>query len=206
MSNGRRHFLSHALTILLAPATVLAASPDARPKAVNPESITPEEWMAEWTRIRGLSGALELSRFVEPIWFLKSPISWRPDAGRTGFGIVQAPAGFVTDLASIPRVFFVFLRPDGEYAYAAIIHDFLYWEQPVPRKTADDILRMAMEDLEVSPATVSVIYNAVRLFGEASWKSNAEAKAQGEKRILRRFPAQPTVRWRDWKKLPGVLA
>lgn len=40
--------------------------------------------------------------------------------------IISVPAGFVTDLATIPRIFWTLLPPDGKYAKAAIIHDYLY--------------------------------------------------------------------------------
>ena len=43
------------------------------------------------------------------------------------------------------------------------------------------------------------------LGGEGAWKSNAEKKAQGEKRILARFPQDPRMRWDDWKQRPGVF-
>ncbi len=110
-----------------------------------------ETWMTEW--MQGVSkspgGVLKLSRFREPIYFLLAPISWTPNPGQTGSETVTAPTGFVTDLASIPAVFYSLLRPDGEYAYAAIIHDYLYWTQTRSRDEADDIFNLAMEDFEI---------------------------------------------------------
>jgi len=41
-------------------------------------------------------------------------------------GEITVPAGFDTDYASIPRIFWPIYPPDGEYAPAAILHDFLY--------------------------------------------------------------------------------
>lgn len=41
--------------------------------------------------------------------------------------LIIVPAGFVTDLASVPRMVWSFYPPDGPWAKAAIIHDFLYW-------------------------------------------------------------------------------
>lgn len=61
-------------------------------------------------------------------WELVTPLSW--EIGRLGTGLViEAPAGFVTDLASIPwwgR--FAFSPSDGRTAKAAIVHDFLLYE------------------------------------------------------------------------------
>jgi hypothetical protein len=118
---------------------------------------------------------------------------------------VTVPSGFVTDFASIPRAFWSALRPDGDYAYAAIIHDYLYWTQPVTRETADEILRFAMQDLFVESTTVTVIHRAVRLGGGRAWDDNARLKGMGEKRVLKRLPETPTVRWTDWKKMPDVF-
>ncbi|EGO7252328.1 DUF1353 domain-containing protein [Salmonella enterica] len=39
---------------------------------------------------------------------------------------ISAPAGFVADLASVPRTFRTFRLPDGKYAKAAIIHYYRY--------------------------------------------------------------------------------
>jgi len=117
------------------------------------------------------------------------------------------PSGFVTDFASIPRAFWSALRPDGDYAYAAIIHDYLYWTQPVPRATADDILRFAMQDLSVESTTVTLIYRAVRTgVGGRVGTTTPGSKPRAEKRVLKRLPETPTVRWADWKKMPDVFS
>ncbi len=161
-----------------------------------------EAWMTEWMQgvSRAPGGMLKVSRFREPIYFLLAPISWTPNPGQTGYEKVIAPIGFVTDLASIPAIFYSVLRPDGEYAYAAIIHDYLYWTQTRPRDEADDIFNMAMEDFEIGTVTRRTIYTAVRAGGQFAWDKNAEAKANGEKRILRRYPQDPRMRWDVWKQ------
>jgi len=149
---------------------------------------------------------LRISRFREPIYFLIAPISWRPNPGQEVYEAVTVPIGFVTDFASIPREFWSALRPDGEYAYAAVVHDYLYWTQTRSREEADQILKMAMEDFEVDAVTVRVIYSAVRIAGMLAWNDNAEKKAKGEKRILARFPQDPRMTWDEWKQRPGVFA
>ena len=206
----RRQFVIRAFgglaASLVADARSFAAA-DVRSGAQHaPAAATAEAWMDGWMNERLLVGALHVSRFVEPVYFLTRPIAWKPNAGQAGYEPVVAPRGFVTDFASIPRAFWSLLRPDGEYTYPAILHDYLYWTQPVPKKTADEIFRMGMQDLEVNPATVAMIYEAVAKFGGAAWKANAELKAQGEKRFLRRFPTDPATRWRDWKQLPDVFS
>jgi hypothetical protein len=139
------------------------------------------------------------------MYFLNAPISWTPNPGQEEYAAVTVPTGFVTDLTSIPRIFWSLLRPDGEYAYAAVVHDYLYWTQTRSREEADQILKLAMEDFEIDALTVGGIYRAVRAGGQVAWNGNAEKKAQGEQRILTRFPQDPRTRWEDWKQRPGVF-
>src|ERR1700681_1749562 len=176
-----------------------------RPPTVPP---TIDEWMSEWmTPLKVIESRLHLGRFKEPIYYLTDPILWEPNPGQeNGFRSVEAPKGFVTDLASIPQILWSILRPDGEYAYAAIIHDYLYWEQTDPREYADDILKIAMEDLEVEPLKITAIYEGVRFGGQAAWDENARLKNQGEKRVLIKEPPTAAMTWAEWKKRPDVFA
>jgi Protein of unknown function (DUF1353) len=187
--------------------TFLAPSAYAAPKKTQTTSPV-ASWMNKWmTRDKKLGGALRVSRFRDPIYFLISPISWTPNLRETGkYQGVEVPTGFVTDFASVPPIFFSVLRPDGEYAYAAVIHDHLYWTQQRPREEADEILKLAMQDLKVDSTKLTIIYEAVRNFGGRAWDENAKLKSQGEKRILIKFPDDPTINWDDWKKRPGVFA
>ena len=170
------------------------------------EAITMEKWMNEWMSVsKAPGGILKLSRFREPIYFLIAPISWMPNPGQEAYEAVTVPTGFVTDLASIPPVFYSLLRPDGEYAYAAVVHDYLYWDHRRTREEADLILKMAMEDFDVGAVTAKLIYSAVSVGGKSAWNGNAEKKRRGEKRILTRFPQDPRTKWDDWKQRPGVF-
>jgi hypothetical protein len=168
--------------------------------------MTMETWMKEWMSIsKAPGGMLRISRFREPIYFLTAPISWTPNLGQEQYEAVTVPPGFVTDFASIPRVFWSVLRPDGEYAYAAVVHDYLYWTQTRSREEADHILKMAMEDFDIDTVAVATIYNAVRLGGRVAWNDNTGTKEKGEQRVLRRFPQDPRITWEDWKQRPGVF-
>jgi hypothetical protein len=75
------------------------------------------------------------------------------------------PAGFVTDFASIPQVFWAVLPPFGEYLLAAVAHDYLYRNGIVPRHVADSIFYGLMVELRVAPWKRQVMYVAVRMFG-----------------------------------------
>jgi len=75
------------------------------------------------------------------------------------------PKGFVTDFASIPRIFWMVFPPIGKYARAAVIHDYLYRLKGCSRFTADAVFREAMYQLCVPVWKRILIYYAVRIFG-----------------------------------------
>jgi hypothetical protein len=202
----RRTFIAAsggALVAAIAPIQIGSAA--ARPVTPRAE-MTKEQWLDTLLNSRSLDNPLYLFRFVERVYVLTKPIAWAPNPGQAPKR-VDVPPGFVTDFASIPRPFWAFLPPDGQYAYAAVVHDYLYWVQDRPREECDDIFKFAMEDLKVGGATIGTIHIALRLGGAGSWDVNKRAKQQGEKRIARtdKLPNDPTARWEDFKKRPGVF-
>lgn len=85
---------------------------------------------------------------------------------------VYAPAGMLTDLASIPQIVWNLLPPGGKYGAAAIVHDrlcnTLQLTQAgklisIDRKKADAILGEAMEILKVPFWKRILISSAVSL-------------------------------------------
>lgn len=82
------------------------------------------------------------------------------------------PAGFVCDLASVPRVPFVYARYAGRTTIAAILHDYLYRRQLVSRKTADGLFYHGMILEGVPWRYRTVMYYAVRLCGWLPWWRN----------------------------------
>jgi hypothetical protein len=174
------------------------------------EGSDADKWMTRWledSKPRAPDGGLIVSRFADPIYYLVSPVGWKPEAAQAAkYAAVTVPRAFVTDFASVPRIFWSLLRPDGDYAYAAIIHDFLYWTQKYRRETADEIFRFAMQDFSVNAGVIATIHKAVHSFGGASWQENAKLKAAGEKRVLKEFPPDPRIRWETWKRRAGVFA
>ncbi|EBL9832047.1 phage tail protein [Salmonella enterica] len=83
--------------------------------------------------------------------------------------VISVPAGFVTDLATVPRIFWVLLPPDGKYAKAAIIHDYLYDNALRTKKEADKIFLDGMAVLGVPKWKRIIMYWAVRLFGRGMY-------------------------------------
>lgn len=79
--------------------------------------------------------------------------------------VFNIPAGFTTDLASVPRLPVAFLLFGAEARRAAILHDWLY-QHHYPRALADDIFYAAMEG-EVSGWKRWIMWAAVRVGGGA---------------------------------------
>lgn len=117
------------------------------------------------------------------LWALQRALEYRTGDG-DGDELIVVPPGFVTDLASVPRFVWSFYPPDGPWAKAAIIHDYLYFtrgtgewrdevgitrDRPYSRKEADDILREAMADRQVGRWEQFVIWASVRLGGGGGW-------------------------------------
>jgi hypothetical protein len=161
------------------------------------------------TRSQGVEAAMRVSALIPfgdwDYYYLKGgTILWRPNQGQT-YRPVEVPEGFVSDLTSVPRLFWQVLRPEGRYAYAAVVHDFLYWTQTRSREEADNIFLVAMEDSKVDPVTAKSVHQAVRSFGDRAWEKNSELRSKGEKRILKRFPDDLTVSWNAWKSTNDVF-
>lgn len=79
--------------------------------------------------------------------------------------VITVPAGFVTDLASVPRILWPIFPPNGKYAKAAIVHDYLYSQGSVSRLYADKVFAEAMKVLRVPSWKIKLMYYAVRLGG-----------------------------------------
>ncbi|HAF4828314.1 TPA: DUF1353 domain-containing protein [Salmonella enterica] len=107
-----------------------------------------------------------LWRVYEPFEFYLSD-----DNSDDNSDVIEVPAGFVTDLASVPRIFWTFLPPDGKYAKAAIIHDYLYDNALRTKREADRIFLDGMTVLGVPRWKRTIMYWAVRLFGRGKYKT-----------------------------------
>lgn len=91
---------------------------------------------------------------------------------------ITVPAGFKTDLASIPRFFWRVLPPVGRYDKAAVVHDYLYQFNGVTRKQADDVLLEGMRVLGVPGWQCNVIYAGVRVGGWKPWNDYRQKEKQ----------------------------
>jgi hypothetical protein len=184
-----------------------AAAPAPDPSTDKQARLRDAEAWIDGAVARAPEWRLYVEKFKDPMWFLTKPVTWTPDPAQSvQFASVEVPSGFVSDFASIPKIFWSILPRNGEYLYAALIHDFLYWTQMRPKATADDIFRLAMQDFGISIIVINVIYEAVQLVGQAAWDDNARLKSQGERRILKRYPENQLVTWEEWKRRDDVFA
>lgn len=144
---------------------------------------------------------------AQDLWILGQPIGWIPDDS-DGPGVIRVdvPRGFVTDLASVPRILWPVLAHTGRYGNAAIYHDWLYVDQPCTREVADRVFDRAMVDMGVDAPTRNIIWAAVRVFGGDGWERCRRDKAAGVKYVLKRFPDDPRIIWEEWRQKPDVFA
>ncbi|EIZ2109275.1 DUF1353 domain-containing protein [Salmonella enterica] len=117
-----------------------------------------------------------MSRFTTPailemldhyLWCVQESFIFNVSDGNSD--VISVSAGFVTDLASVPRIFWTLLPPDGKYAKAAIIHDYLYDNALRTKKEADRIFLDGMTVLGVPRWKRTIMYWAVRWFGRGSY-------------------------------------
>jgi hypothetical protein len=120
---------------------------------------------------------------VEPVacddlrWRLVRPLVYSITGAIRGVRSITVPAGFVTDFASIPRVFWRLILPTGTHREAAVLHDWLYFCGDRHRAVADAIFLEAMQSLGVPAWRRWAMYYAVRLGGFAAWNNHRKNDA-----------------------------
>ena len=96
------------------------------------------------------------------------PEAWRLTLGLDYQGRYEqicVPAGFLTDLATVPRVFTWLIPRYGTYSRAAILHDYLCVEAHAGRfrrSDADGLFRRVLREEQVSLPRRWLMWAAVR--------------------------------------------
>jgi len=113
---------------------------------------------------------LIVSPVLEKAWRVVEPFSYHV-GNYPSEETINVPSGFMTDFASVPRIFWSILPPYWTYGKAAVIHDYLYITQGhgYTRKRADQLFREGMEVLGVKAWKRFVMYWFVRVFGTIPW-------------------------------------
>lgn len=101
-------------------------------------------------------------------WVLLADLIWHSDTER-----IVVPAGFVTDLASIPRPLRGILNQNGNSRRPAVLHDYLYQTQSLPRAAADEIFRRALAAEDIGAVGRFVYWSGVRIGGWLAWRNKA---------------------------------
>ena len=89
-----------------------------------------------------------------------------------------APRGFITDLASIPRLLRALFDINGQSRAPAVLHDFLYCMHYTTRAEADALFLEALEATGVGWATRWSMYLGVRSGGWIYWSKRDDGITQ----------------------------
>jgi len=105
-------------------------------------------------------------------WVLCNDLKFLTPGGTT----VTVPRGFITDLASIPRL--VQLLPgfdvNGASRKPAVLHDYLYCVQLYTRSICDELFYHALLAEGVQPLTARLFYRGVRIGGWMYYDKRSE--------------------------------
>jgi len=115
----------------------MAGIPTYHPSGVHVEVLLPSSWRQK------------------PLYRLMHPVEC---AGHV------VPAGFVSDGATVPRIFWPIFPPIGRYLKATLVHDY-YLRQGVARKVCDHRFRDCLLELGITPWRAAIMYGAVRIYG-----------------------------------------
>lgn len=103
--------------------------------------------------------------------------------------------GFITDGASVPKLFWGIIKPNGLWDAASLLHDFFYCFRGTPpkgcfqkmetsidkpaqwvncqdgliREECDKLFLQVMTEAQVSKGKRETMYKAVRMFGHFAW-------------------------------------
>lgn len=107
----------------------------------------------------------------------QAEVSYTTNAGV----LLTVPIGFITDGASIPKLFWSLIGSPftGNYRRPSLIHDRLYIVQTTSRGYADRVFLEGMKSEGVSWWKRRTMYYAVRLGGWRPWNKHKEALKNG---------------------------
>lgn len=99
-------------------------------------------------------------------WRLLEPFAYRdPD-----HGLIEVPAGFATDFASVPRLPLTFALL-GQYGHAAaVLHDWLYGAGKLSREAADRVFLNALRSSGIARWRAWLMWAGVRVGGASRYR------------------------------------
>lgn len=96
-------------------------------------------------------------------------VLWIDERGKT-LSQFTVEAGFMTDLASIPRIVQSLVPKIAHHLQPAVVHDWLYeYDQGLTRAQADLMFLEGMRDEGVGRIRRNLMYQGVRVGGAYAW-------------------------------------
>lgn len=109
---------------------------------------------------------LDLRAIGQDRWLLLAPFKVRSAVLKAELSV---PQGFESDLASVPRLPFVYWTVGARARKGAIVHDHLYQFQPVSRRKADAVF-YELAALEEGWVIAGLMWTGVRAGGWITWR------------------------------------
>jgi hypothetical protein len=86
---------------------------------------------------------------------------------------IEVQPNFVTDFASIPDLFRFKYLPTGRWRLAAVLHDWLFWNQLCTFEQANDVLKEAMLVCGCGAMDANLFHFAVSMGSRSVWDKYA---------------------------------
>lgn len=102
-------------------------------------------------------------------------------------GTLLIPAGFIYDLASVPRWPITGAIFIGRASRAALPHDWLYWTHAYPRDLADRVFEEMMYATGVPCEFAEPMFRAVQLGGGHAWDAPGQLQPPHIMKLLAAF-------------------
>jgi len=109
---------------------------------------------------------LQVAKLPGRQWRLLAPLRYQSAVLGT---LIEVPTGFLSDLASVPRLPLAYLLAGDTAHEAAVVHDYLYQVRISTRAQADAVLAEAMAVTGEPRWRRWLMWSAVRVAGGWAW-------------------------------------
>lgn len=115
----------------------------------------------------GANGKPLANRDGRQLYQVLSPLTYKSDLISDP---ITVPKGFITDLASVPRIWILYDELGDIAQMPGVVHDYLYSNNITSRKVADKILYEAMRVTGISKLKSKLFYWGVRIGGASHFQ------------------------------------
>lgn len=103
---------------------------------------------------------MKLKRLSSNKWQLLEPWS---------YSNLTIPEGFITDGASVPRLFWWIASPSGDLFEASVVHDYMYSNSINSKRDADKMFKIVANYYGANKLRIFLAYNMVKIFGKGNY-------------------------------------